>query len=71
MLRITGYSDKYAAFPGEKINFHINSENNENYDFGLLRHLLGLVFYRFCRYCKIFSVGTHSHSGYIFKSIAV
>ena len=26
MLRITGYSDKYQAFPGEKIQFYVNSE---------------------------------------------
>ena len=32
MLKITGYSDKYQAFPGEKIKFYINSEQNENYD---------------------------------------
>ena len=41
MLRITGYSDKYAAFPGEKINFHINSENNENYDLQIVRLIHG------------------------------
>ena len=41
MLRITGYSDKYAAFPGEKINFHINSENNENYDVQIVRLIHG------------------------------
>ena len=32
MLRITGYSDKYQAFPGEKIKFYVNSEKKENYD---------------------------------------
>ena len=26
MLRITGYSDKYSAFPGEKVKFYVNSE---------------------------------------------
>ena len=30
MLRITGYSDKYSAFPGEKVRFYVNSEKNEN-----------------------------------------
>ena len=25
MLRITGYSDKYTAFPGEEIKFYVNS----------------------------------------------
>ena len=33
MLRITGYSDKYQAFPGEKIQFYVNSEKKENYYF--------------------------------------
>ena len=32
MLRITGYSDKYQAFPGEEIKFYVNAEKNENYD---------------------------------------
>ena len=29
MLRITGYSDKYTAFPGEEIKFYVNAEKNE------------------------------------------
>ena len=28
MLKITGYSDKYAVHPGEKVEFYINSEDN-------------------------------------------
>jgi len=30
MLRITGYSDKYQAFPGEKVKFYVNSEKSED-----------------------------------------
>ena len=30
MLRITGYSDKYSAFPGEKVKFYVNAEKKEN-----------------------------------------
>ena len=26
MLKITGYSDKYSAHPGEEIKFYINAE---------------------------------------------
>ena len=26
MLRITCYSDKYTAFPGEEIKFYVNAE---------------------------------------------
>ena len=37
MLRITGYSDKYSAFPGEKVKFYINSEKNEDYDVQIIR----------------------------------
>ena len=32
MLRITGYSDKYSAFPGEKVKFYVNAEKKENYE---------------------------------------
>ena len=39
MLRITGYSDKYTAFPGEEIKFYVNAEKNENM-FTQNRHLL-------------------------------
>ena len=41
MLKITGYSDKYQAFPGEKIKFYINSEQNENYDVQIVRLIHG------------------------------
>ena len=37
MLRITGYSDKYQAFPGEEIKFYVNAEKNENYDVQIVR----------------------------------
>ena len=37
MLRITGYSDKYSAFPGEKVKFYVNAEKNENYDVQIVR----------------------------------
>jgi N,N-dimethylformamidase len=41
MLRITGYSDKYQAFPGEKIKFYVNSEKKENYDVQIVRLIHG------------------------------
>ena len=41
MLRITGYSDKYSAFPGEKIKFYINSEIKEDYDVQIVRLIHG------------------------------
>ena len=41
MLRITGYSDKYAAFPREKVKFYINSEKSENYDVQIVRLIHG------------------------------
>ena len=39
MLRITGYSDKYTAFPGEEIKFYVNAEKNENYEAVSYTHL--------------------------------
>ena len=30
MLRITGYSDKYSAFPKEKVKFYVKEEKKEN-----------------------------------------
>ena len=41
MLRITGYSDKYSAFPREKVKFYVNSEKNENYDVQIIRLIHG------------------------------
>ena len=41
MLRITGYSDKYSAFPGEKVKFYVNSEKKENYDVQIVRLIHG------------------------------
>ena len=41
MLRITGYSDKYAAFPGEKVQFYVNSENGEKYEVQIVRLIHG------------------------------
>ena len=40
MLRITGYSDKYTAFPGE-IKFYVNAEKNENYEVQIVRLIHG------------------------------
>ena len=40
MLRITGYSDKYSAFPGEKVKFYVNAEKKENYDVQIVRLIL-------------------------------
>ena len=45
MLRITGYSDKYQAFPGEEIKFYVNAEKNENYDVQIIRLIHGAVSY--------------------------
>ena len=41
MLRITGYSDKYSAFPGEKVKFYVNAEKKENYDVQIVRLIHG------------------------------
>ena len=41
MLRITGYSDKYSAFPNEKVKFYVNSEKNEDYDAQIIRLIHG------------------------------
>jgi len=41
MLRITGYSDKYSAFPGEKVKFYINSEKKEDYEVQIVRLIHG------------------------------
>ena len=41
MLRITGYSDKYSVCPGDNIQFHVNSENNESYDAQIVRLIHG------------------------------
>ena len=41
MLRITGYSDKFSARPGETIKFHVNSEFNESYDTEIVRLIHG------------------------------
>ena len=42
MLRITGYSDKYQAFPDEKVKFYVNSEKSENYDVQIVRLIHGI-----------------------------
>ena len=41
MLKITGYSDKYAVHPGEKVEFYINSEDNEQYEVQIVRLIHG------------------------------
>ena len=41
MLKITGYSDKYSAHPGEEIKFYINAENNDKFDVQLVRLIHG------------------------------
>ena len=41
MLKITGYSDKYSAHPGEDVKFYINAENNYSYDVQLVRLIHG------------------------------
>ena len=39
MLRITGYSDKFSARPGEEISFYVNSEFDEQYQADIVRML--------------------------------
>jgi len=41
MLKITGYSDKYSAHPGEEIKFYINAEYNDNYKTQIVRLIHG------------------------------
>ena len=41
MLRITGYSDKFSARPGETIGFHVNSELGESYQADIVRLIHG------------------------------
>ena len=41
MLRITGYSDTYSAFPGEKVKFYVNAEKKENYEVQIVRLIHG------------------------------
>ena len=41
MLKITGYSDKYSAHPGEEVKFYINAENNDSYEVQLVRLIHG------------------------------
>jgi N,N-dimethylformamidase len=41
MLRITGYSDRYALCPGEEIKFYVNSEQGENYNADIVRMIHG------------------------------
>ena len=41
MLKITGYSDRFSARPGETIRFHINSEENESFQADMVRLIHG------------------------------
>ena len=41
MLKITGYSDKYSAHPGEEIKFYVNAEYNDNYETQIVRLIHG------------------------------
>ena len=41
MLRITGYSDRFSARPGETVKFHVNSEFNEDYEAKIVRLIHG------------------------------
>ena len=41
MLKITGYSDKYSAHPGEEVKFYINAEYNDSYEVQLVRLIHG------------------------------
>ena len=41
MLKITGYSDKYSAHPGDEIKFYINAEHNDKYEAQIVRLIHG------------------------------
>lgn len=41
MLRITGYSDKYSACPGDDVTFYVNSEKDEDYEATIVRLIHG------------------------------
>ena len=41
MLKITGYSDKYSAHPGEEVKFYVNAEYNDSYEVQLVRLIHG------------------------------
>ncbi len=41
MLRITGYSDRYSACPGDTVGFYVNSEKGERYEMQLVRLIHG------------------------------
>jgi len=41
MLRITGYSDKFSARPGEEITFFVHSEQNESFQADIVRLIHG------------------------------
>jgi N,N-dimethylformamidase len=41
MLRITGYSDRYSACPGDTLRFYVNSEQGERYDVQIVRLIHG------------------------------
>ena len=41
MLRITGYSDRYSACPGDTVQFYVNSEKAERYQAQLVRVIHG------------------------------
>ena len=51
MLRITGYSDKYTAFPGEEIKFYVNAEKNENYEVQIVRLIRLHLYFRHLNQC--------------------
>ena len=41
MLKITGYSDKYSAHPGDEIKFYVNAEHNDKYETQIVRLIHG------------------------------
>ena len=41
MLRITGYSDRFAVRPGDTVRFHINAEQNESFQGDMVRLIHG------------------------------
>ncbi len=41
MLRITGYSDRFSARPGDTVRFHVNAEQNESFEAEIVRLIHG------------------------------
>ena len=63
MLKITGYSDKYSAHPGEDVKFYINEVSNDLcniiqliQDIPLQRQSVADISFRYYHYLQIFII---------------